>query len=381
MPTGGSGRIGKAVSCHAFSPDKKQVAISPNNSDVLIYDIASTDAAQWKLVHTLSEHDSFVSGIDWSVDNMIVTCGHDRNAYVWNWEGASKTWKPSLVILRISRAATQVKWSPSGKKFAVASGAKLVPVCHYEPDNNWWVSNLIKKHKSTVLSLAWHPNSKFLLTGSCDFKARIFSAFLQEVEEDVDAAKWGAIFPQHNQFGECLWEFDQSSGWVESVAFSPSGTSLAWTSHDSSISFANISSSTPVVSTVNHPFLPFVDIGFLGDNTVVAAGYNHNAYVFANSGEWAYVDKIDKEDSSKEKKVATGFQKNIGKFQDSTSKGIAVGNEAGDLSLKTVHQNAIMQITPLYAKGAKSAKEICTTGIDGRIQFWDLTGEAAAFKL
>ena len=67
---------------------------------------------------------------------------------------------PTLVILRINRAATSVKWSPDGRKFAVASGAKCVPVCHYEASNDWWISKMIKNHKSTVLCLDWCPNSK-----------------------------------------------------------------------------------------------------------------------------------------------------------------------------------------------------------------------------
>lgn len=37
----------------------------------------------------------------------------DRNAYVWTFTGGA--WKPSLVILRINRAATMVKWSPLGE--------------------------------------------------------------------------------------------------------------------------------------------------------------------------------------------------------------------------------------------------------------------------
>jgi hypothetical protein len=35
-------------------------------------------------------------------------------------------WKPTLVLLRINRAATYVKWSPNEDKFAVASGARYV---------------------------------------------------------------------------------------------------------------------------------------------------------------------------------------------------------------------------------------------------------------
>ena len=37
----------------------------------------------------------------------------DRNAYVWTLQG-NGTWAPTLVILRINRAATCVKWSPLG---------------------------------------------------------------------------------------------------------------------------------------------------------------------------------------------------------------------------------------------------------------------------
>jgi hypothetical protein len=95
--------------------------------------------------------------------------------------------------------------------------------------------------------------------------------------------------------------------------------------------------------------------------------------------DWVFVDKVDKEGNSSSKAEATGFKKNISKFQDSTSKGIAINKEALDTSLKTIHQNTVMQITPFHSNGV--AKEICTTGIDGRIQIWDLTAQAESFKL
>ena len=85
-----------------------------------------------------SQHDLHVSSVDWSPrTNKIVSCSHDRNAFVWSFETDSQTWKPTLVILRIDRAATDVKWSLDGRRFAVASSAKVVPVCMYEPGNDW----------------------------------------------------------------------------------------------------------------------------------------------------------------------------------------------------------------------------------------------------
>jgi actin related protein 2/3 complex subunit 1A/1B len=57
-----------------------------------------------------------------------VTTAQDRNAYVWTLTPdpatGAEVWKPTLVLLRINRAATYVRWSPREDKFAVASGAR-----------------------------------------------------------------------------------------------------------------------------------------------------------------------------------------------------------------------------------------------------------------
>ena len=117
-----------------------------------------------------------------------------------------------------------------------------------------WVSKHIKKPmRSTVLSIDWHPNNYLIGVGSCDFKARVFSAYVKEIEDKPDATCWGKKMP----FGNCLAEFSNGGGlsslllpprfhpppppplpggWVHSVSFSPSGNKLAWVGHDASIS-------------------------------------------------------------------------------------------------------------------------------------------------
>lgn len=108
---------------------------------------------------------------------------------MWTFDG--KSWKPELVLVRFQRAATCVKWSPQGfltfftddkflhksllhfseNKFAVGSGSKLLALCYYEKENDWWLSKHIKKPiRSTVTSLDWHPNNVIIAVGSCDFK-------------------------------------------------------------------------------------------------------------------------------------------------------------------------------------------------------------------
>jgi len=89
-----------------------------------------------------------------SIIVVMVFAKQDRNAYVWTQQAGNNglpRWKPTLVILRINRAATCVRWSPFENKFAVGSGARLISVCYFESDNDWWVSKHIKKQfRSTV---------------------------------------------------------------------------------------------------------------------------------------------------------------------------------------------------------------------------------------
>ena len=137
---------------------------------------------------TPSQHANRVCGIDWAPkSNQIVTCGQDRNAYVWKLEArtccgwmsrmtsslrgrarsGSRRWSScaSTAPPRASSGRPMV-WnaciwvtSPSPythtraeRKFAVGSGARNISVCYFEQDNDWWVAEHIKKPiRSTVL--------------------------------------------------------------------------------------------------------------------------------------------------------------------------------------------------------------------------------------
>uniref|UniRef100_A0A1I7XSB6 Arp2/3 complex 41 kDa subunit n=1 Tax=Heterorhabditis bacteriophora TaxID=37862 RepID=A0A1I7XSB6_HETBA len=98
-----------------------------------------------------------------------------------------------------------------------------------------WVSKQIKKPiKSTVNCIDWHPNNVLLAVGACDFKARVFSAWVKEVDEKPSPNPWGSKMP----FGQLLGEYS-AGGWVHNVSFSPSGCRLIWVSHDSGISLVD----------------------------------------------------------------------------------------------------------------------------------------------
>lgn len=360
--------IAQNIVTHAWNADHSQIAISPNSDEIWIYDTKSCDdPSKWEKIHTLAEHDGFVSGIDWCGEtNTIVTCGHDRNAYVW--EYADGKWSPGLVILRISRGATSVTWSPDGQKFAVTSGAKCVPVCSFEEKHDFWLSKHIKKgFKSTVVSLAWCVNNKFIVTGSCDFKARIHSAFLPNIDPHEDDG-FGELWPEQHTFGACLATFDTARAWINSVAWSPSGFRIAFAGHGGTLHMVQVGEDmTP--QDINTKFLPYLDIQFMSDDVLVAGGFDMNPTIYTADGdptspEWSYCGQADEAKEKEESKKASKRDA-FKKFQGMATRGTSKKSSKGYL---TKHQNSISGISLVPGKASK----FCTTGMDGRILFWDL---------
>eukprot|EP01137_Pigoraptor_chileana_P011427 Opistho-2@62302 len=351
--------VNSPISCHAWNKDRSQIALCPNTSEIHIYKRAGN---AWERIHTLRGHDQRVMGLDWAATtNRIASCGQDRNAYVWTEQGGQ--WKPTLVILRINRAATQVKWSPKEDKFAVASGARLLSVCYFEEENDWWVSKHIKKPiRSTVLSIDWHPNNVLIACGSSDFKARIFSGYIKERDEKPKATCWGSRMP----FGECLKEFSTGGGWVHSVAFSASGDRLAFVTHDAAVAVVNglVENHISIVSTKN---VPYKAVLWLTENSFVAAGHDNMPTLWTlNGANLSFVDKLDQG-----KKAAVASSNAMSKFRDLDKRATSDVQQSNETVLPTIHQNTITELS-LFEGGKDKVSKFTTVGVDGRIVVWDV---------
>ncbi|KDN44577.1 actin-like protein ARPC3 [Tilletiaria anomala UBC 951] len=410
------------LTAHAFNADRSQVAVCPNSNEVLIY--IKDASGSWSLQHTLSEHDKLVTGIDWAPKtNRIVTCSQDRNAYVWtpivNTATGSEEWKPTLVLLRINRAATFARWSPNEDKFAVASGARIVAICSFEEDNDWWVAKHIKKPlRSTVLSLDWHPNNVLIACGSADMKARVFSAFIKGVDAKPPPSVWGERLP----FGTVCAEFrTPAGGWVHGTAFSPSGDAVAFVGHDSSLTVAYPSgpdSPPHAIHVIRSAALPHVTLTFISENALVAAGHGCQPILFegdAASG-WKASKTLDAAGAAAGKGAppppppkapglatvsSVGRLNNeaFNRFKAADAKGASApptsgataGGSAGafgavagaslsaDGELHTTHQNTITSIRP-YQGAAGAVSAISTSGVDGRLCVFNVNAGASLAK-
>ena len=356
-----SARLSACISAHAWNADCSSLALSPNSSEVWIYtNCHAADSAAWERSFVLRKHDGIVSAIDWHpVTNKIVTCSHDRSAFVWVLKGGE--WEPQVAILPHRMACLDVKWSPDGKKFAVASGSKKALIAFYEATNDWWVAKEARKHKSTVLSLAWHPSSQVLATVACDYTCRVTSAFVEGLDAAPAATPFGAL----PEAGETLQEFEITRAWVNDVAWSPSGKALAFVGHDSLLHLVSFAGEAPTLQTIKCPTLPANRVMFLAESALVTVGHSMNPelYVCSSSSSstsgggagaaavpiWTFYSYLDKRpDASASAKATGGVAAARAMFSNKASKGTGGG---GDTEVWTKHQSAIVGIKP-YSKQA-----------------------------
>nr|VDD14285.1 unnamed protein product [Brassica rapa] len=360
------------------------VAFCPNNNEVHIY---KSSQDHWERLHVLEKHDQIVSGIDWSSkSNKIVTVSHDRNSYVWSLEGGE--WVPTLVILRLNRAALCVQWSPKENKFAVGSGAKTVCICYYEQENNWWVSKLIRKrHESSVTNVAWHPNNVLLATTSTDGKCRVFSTFIKGVDTkpvSYLSSLTELVFLLCLCSKQQILQLDLSYSWAFGVKWSPSGNTLAYVGHSSMIYFVDEVGPSPLAQSVAFRDLPLRDVLFISEKMVIGVGYDSNPMVFVadDTGICLFL-KFSSNIRNCGLSVlfcltrlfivlcfqfSEAFTKLYGQSKATTA------NEASESSKSGggVHDNCINSIVSLSKAGSPKVMRFSTSGLDGKIAIWNL---------
>ncbi|KPI39743.1 Actin-related protein 2/3 complex subunit 1 [Cyphellophora attinorum] len=350
------------IADHSFSADRRTLAVVRDNN----VELYAQSGNKFTLKDELKGHDKTVTGVDIAPNSgMIVTCSQDRNAYVW--ELVNGSFKPTLVLLRINRAATFVRWSPNEKKFAVGSGARLIAVCYFEEENDWWVSKHLKKPiRSTITSLAWHPNSVLLAAGSTDSHARVFSGFVKGVDERPEASVWGERLPFNTVCGEYL---NDAAGWVHSVCFSPSGNAIAFSSHDSSITVVYPSPAGPeappqAMINISTQLLPFASLIWSSETEIIAAGYDCEAFKFrGDESGWQISGTVEQQRGPGIAKEESALQM----FKQMDLKGKSNKN---DTQLNTTHQNTINTIRAYDVGSGGQVKRFSTSGVDGRVVVW-----------
>lgn len=273
-----------------------------------------------------------------------------------------------------------------------------------------------------MLSVDWHPNNVLLAAGSADMKARVFSAYIKEVDERCFLFGPVLIFTLNylnligllRPFGvqSCLSILfvanivvrlaDGSTRLVSPplATYWPSRVSFvdAWPSerniymlpgHDSSINI--VYPNGPVVHNIRMPSLPLVSLTWTSEDTIVAAGHDCRPLVFSGSeGGWQEAGTLDDTTSPRSAEPRSGFgsSSSVGRlrtgafatFRDADSRGqSAIAGSASptaDTKLLTIHQNTITNVRPYEYSGSNVSK-VSTSGVDGLLVIWDVKAVVA----
>lgn len=223
-----------------------------------------------------------------------------------------------------------------------------------------------KPHKSTVLCVAWHPNSQMIATGSSDFKCRWFSAYIPyEPDQGPDGEQdMGPLQPTDSMlpFADMYQDWG-GNGWVHCAAWSPSGMVLAFGAHDSSVHFVTFGGGPPIEQTIKFGFLPLSTIIFTTEDNLLGAGHDCNPAVFAKTNEWSFKEFIDKKSTAVEvKKETSGAASARAMFQNKTKTGQDKKVDNSNSWQKHLSPITCMELVPTGG--------ISTSALDGRLTVW-----------
>ena len=200
----------------------------------------------------------YISAVDWHpTTNKIISASYDRSIFIWTLDQSSNQWVNEVVNFNQSRAILDAKWNNRGDKFVCSTGSNLAGVGYFSKENNWWEVKTIKckiliiiAHKSSVNSVSLDNSGLFMISGGCDMKAYITSAYIPQIDDEIKFED-NLPFPAKKKFGEELFKIN-AKAWVNDVAFSPSGKLAFAGSHNSTLTIVKCKENEQEIINCNH---------------------------------------------------------------------------------------------------------------------------------
>ena len=212
---------------------------------------------------------------------------------------------PNLCAIKELKSNLFASWNHRGDKFCVGGSSGHVFVGTFNADLNFWVAlsqsdepPLGKPlHKASVTAVRFDPLSgRVCASASADGQVIITSAYKPELDSDGSGPFAGVT----DEIGTIMFRL-KTNVWNNTLAWSPSGATLAFASHDCEMHFAeftaeSVSSKTkPASKRVVYNGNPIVTGHFISENTYIGCGYDNVPFAFKKQadGNWAFSGSLD----------------------------------------------------------------------------------------
>jgi len=273
-------------------------------------------------------------------------------------------------------------WNHRGDKFCVGGSSGHVFIGTYNPELHFWVALSQTEepplgkplHKASVLAVRFDPGSgRVVASASADGSVIITSAFSPEIDTDAGRGPFAGVT---DEAGEVLFRL-KTNVWNNTLAFSPSGSILAFASHDCEMHFAEFttqsvaSKTKPQSKRVVYNGNPILTGSFISENTYIGCGFDNVPLIFKRSanGTWEFKGSLDA-GFGKAKEARIGKDAFGGRtvFFD----GAHLDANTMMQPKQTLHQNYINDCQPYIKDGSGQVQVLTTCDPNGSINYWNV---------
>ena len=254
-----------------FSPIGTTLASGSDDGTVKLWDMATQN------VSTLTEHLSVVRSIALSPNGAILASGSNGEVALWD----VATGRQIATLEKSTGSGQTVVFSPDGKMLATNSldGIKL-----WDVETGQTIVTL--KHRGSIHSVVFSPDGTMLVAGTYD-KVRLWNIMtgenIADLEGHMSEVRSVAFSPDgkmlaSGSFDNTIRLWDVGTGqniatlphniWVNSISFSPDGTTLAG-SDDKTIRLWDVET-RETIATFGGYTSPVISISFSPDGTTLA---------------------------------------------------------------------------------------------------------------
>lgn len=238
--------------------------------------------------------------------NQLLSCSTDRGIIVWSHNAdQNNKMMPNLCAIKELKSNLFASWNHRGDKFCVGGSSGHVFVGTFNNDLNFWVAlsqtdepPLGKPlHKASVTTVRFDPLAgRVCASSSADGMVIITSAYHPEMDTDGSGPFAGVT----DQCGKVLFKM-KTNVWNNTLAWSPSGSVLAFASHDCEMHFAEFtaesvgSKTKPSSKRVVYNGNPILTGSFISESTYIGCGFDNVPLAFKKQadGNWQFTGSLD----------------------------------------------------------------------------------------